>query len=146
MTDALLWDLEETARQLGNVSSRTVLRMIARGEIASKIVGRRRMVVSQSVRNWLDGGPHPAHTERRVERDVRGVNACQKHAGRSATVFIDAQTRQTTGLVTSTRVEKELDDLLAPAIRKKPRRCSQNGESKRGSRSTGGLNPPGSSR
>ena len=36
MTDTLLWDLEEAARQLGGLSPRTVRRMIERGELPIK--------------------------------------------------------------------------------------------------------------
>jgi len=44
MTDPLLWDLSETARQLGGVSTRTVQRLIGAGEINARRVGRRLMV------------------------------------------------------------------------------------------------------
>ena len=41
MSDELLWDLNETARQLGSVSTRTVQRLIKRGELRSVQVLRR---------------------------------------------------------------------------------------------------------
>ena len=129
MSTPLLWDLKETAHQLGNVSTRTVQRLVARGEIATKRVGRRRMVIAASVQAWLDGDMPTAHTGKRVGRDVRGVKACQKHAGKKGTASTAALTRQTTGPVTSMRAARELDDLLAPATKKKPRPHSRNGES-----------------
>jgi len=146
MADALLWDLKETAHQLGNVSTRTVQRLVARGDIATKKVGRRRMVIAASVIAWLDGDMPTTHTGKRVGRDVRGVKACQKHAGKKGTASTAARTRQTTGPVISTRAARELDDLLAPATKKKPRQRLRNGESKRVNRSTGVQNPPGSLR
>lgn len=36
----LLWNLEETAKQLGNISPRTVQRLIQRGELTVVRVGR----------------------------------------------------------------------------------------------------------
>lgn len=146
MTDALLWNLEETARQLGNVSSRTVLRMIARGEIATKKVGRRRMVVSQSVRDWLDGDLQPTHTTNCVGRDVRGVNVCQKHANGKATASTADRIHRTGGQATSTQVAKELADLLAPGTNRSQKQYSQNGGCKHGSKNTGAQSPKDCSR
>lgn len=146
MTDALLWDLEETARQLGNVSSRTVLRMIARGDITSKKVGRRRMVVSQSVRSWLDGDAQPAHTANSVGRDVRGVNVCQKHANGKVTASIADPIHRTGGQATSTRVARELADLLAPGTNRRQKQYSQNGGCKLRSKNTGVVSPKDCSR
>ena len=137
MSDALLWDLEETAHQLGNVSARTVLRMIARGEIATKKVGRRRMVVSRSVRDWLDGEMQPTHTVSSVGRDVRGANVCQKHANEKMTASTADPIHRTGGPATSMRVARELADLLAPETNRRQKQYSPNGESKRESKNTG---------
>lgn len=137
MADALLWDLEETAHQLGNVSARTVLRMIARGEIATKKVGRRRMVISQSVRDWLEGDIRPAHTGECVGRDVRGVNVCRKHANERMTASTAELIHRTGGPATSMRVARELADLLAPETNRRQKQYSPNGESKRESKNTG---------
>ena len=141
MTESLLWDLEETARQLGNVSCRTVLRMIARGEIATRKVGRRRMVVSESVRDWLDGEKEPAHTVSRVGRDVRGANVCQKHANEKTTASTADPIHRTGGPAMSMRVARELADLLAPATSRRQKQYSPNGGCKRESRNTGVVSP-----
>ena len=50
MTDTLLWSLEEAARQLGGVSTRTVRRLLEAGEIEPRRVGRRLLVCAASVR------------------------------------------------------------------------------------------------
>ena len=129
MSNALLWDLEETAHQLGNVSSRTVLRMIARGEIATKKVGRRRMVVSRSVREWLDGEIEPAHTVEGVGRDVPNEEsiACQEHARKprllsaGAVASLSAATLHSGGPRTQTLKAKEFADLLKRKTVKKRR-------------------------
>ena len=40
MTDTLLWNLDEAARQLGGLSIRTVRRLIERGELPVVRIGR----------------------------------------------------------------------------------------------------------
>jgi len=121
MADALLWDLEETAHQLGDVSTRTVLRMIERQEIIAKKVGRRRMVIAASVRSWLDDGIHDTHTVPSAGPDVRGETTCQKRV-RPKTAFMKERTRRTGGHRTSTGAAKELAEVLARPIAKKRRR------------------------
>ena len=130
MADALLWSLEETARQLGDVSTRTVRRMIDRREIFTKKVGRRRMVIAASVRAWLDEDMTTAHTVQSVGRDVQGVKACQKHAGESRTASTVDRIRRTTGPASSIRAAKELADLLAPKATKKRKQFSPSGKLK----------------
>lgn len=53
MTDTLLWNLAETARQLGGVSTRTIERLIADGEFPVIRVRHRRMIEAALVRRWL---------------------------------------------------------------------------------------------
>ena len=48
--DTLLWDLTETARQLGGVSTRTVRRLLQRGEIQAHRVGRRLLISRKCAR------------------------------------------------------------------------------------------------
>ena len=38
MNDPLLWNLDEAARQLGDVSTRTVRRMLERGELPDPLI------------------------------------------------------------------------------------------------------------
>ena len=45
---ALLWSFGKTARKLGGVSTRTVLRLVDDGELVSVYVGRRRMITAAS--------------------------------------------------------------------------------------------------
>ncbi|MFZ4790849.1 MAG: hypothetical protein ACOYMW_08160 [Candidatus Competibacteraceae bacterium] len=53
MPDALLWNLDEAARQLGGVSIRTIERMIADGEFSVIYIRKRRMIAAEIVRQWL---------------------------------------------------------------------------------------------
>lgn len=53
MTETLLWDLAETARQLGGVSERSVRRLIDRGELPKVRVGRRLLLPSAAVRAYV---------------------------------------------------------------------------------------------
>lgn len=48
MSDALLWDLAEAARQLGGVSPRTVRRLIASGALPAVRIGRLRSQIRRS--------------------------------------------------------------------------------------------------
>lgn len=52
--DPILWSIEETARQLGKVSERTVQRMIADGDLLVVPVRGRIMVEVASVRQYID--------------------------------------------------------------------------------------------
>ncbi|WP_390165228.1 helix-turn-helix domain-containing protein [Thiorhodovibrio frisius] len=57
----LLWDLEETANQLGGVSARLVKRLLDRGDLRAQRVGRRLLVNVQSVLEYIDQAPSLAH-------------------------------------------------------------------------------------
>ncbi len=72
MTEPLLWNLDEAARQLGNVSTRTVRRMLERGELPVVRVGRSVRIPAQAVRSWVDLNMANAHNLR-----VRGAK-CAK--------------------------------------------------------------------
>ncbi len=54
MNETLLWDLAETARQLGGVSTRTVRRLVQQQKIAGARVRSCVMVRPESVRAYLD--------------------------------------------------------------------------------------------
>ena len=128
MSSALLWDLQETARQLGDVSTRTVRRLIERNEIETKKIGRRLMVKRESVIAWVEGDKH---TDKRVERGVLGEKACQKqHASRTKMGSTNAMIRRTTGPVSPTQAAEELADLLSPKAKEKQRRSSPGGNLK----------------
>jgi len=50
---ALLWSIARTQRQLDLKCRDTVERMIKAGQLTSVKIGKRRMVVAQSVRDWI---------------------------------------------------------------------------------------------
>ncbi|MBK7542305.1 MAG: helix-turn-helix domain-containing protein [Candidatus Competibacteraceae bacterium] len=52
--EPLLWSITETARQLGEVSARTVQRMIADGDLVEVSVRGRTMVDVASVRRYIE--------------------------------------------------------------------------------------------
>ena len=53
MADELLWSLEEAARQLGGVSTRTVRRLIDSGDLTAVKVGRRITIPADVAREWV---------------------------------------------------------------------------------------------
>ena len=111
MNEHLLWDLEETARQLG-VCTRTVRRLIMRGEIPAVRVGRCIRVPARGVHDWLEKSMHPAHNPDCAEPGVRKEFTCH-------TV---AKTVQFGGSVTSTQAVRELGVLLKQPTARKQRR------------------------
>ena len=54
MTETLLWSLEEAARQLGGISTRTVRRLLHVGEIEPRRVGKRLLVCAASVHSYVE--------------------------------------------------------------------------------------------
>ena len=54
MTDPLLWSIGEAAGILGDVSRRTVQRLIERREFPVIKVGRRVMIPAQAILEWVD--------------------------------------------------------------------------------------------
>jgi excisionase family DNA binding protein len=57
----MLWSIKETARRLGNVSTRTVRRLLERGELPTMRIGRLIRIPPEGVRAWLDRNIHQAH-------------------------------------------------------------------------------------
>lgn len=49
----LLWNLEEVARQLGGISTKTVRRMTATGQLPIVRIGRRAMIPAAAVADWV---------------------------------------------------------------------------------------------
>ncbi|HYN77272.1 MAG TPA: helix-turn-helix domain-containing protein [Lamprocystis sp. (in: g-proteobacteria)] len=72
MTDPLLVDLAECARQLGQISTRTVRRLIDANSIRSVRVGRRLMVTMESLREYVNHENADRNHPGRVEPDARG--------------------------------------------------------------------------
>jgi hypothetical protein len=54
MTDTLLWDIPETARQLGGMTPRSVWRLIAADKLVVVRIGRRTFVDPDSARMLID--------------------------------------------------------------------------------------------
>lgn len=99
----LLWSLEETARQLGGVSIRTVRRMAERGEILSAHVGRLLKIRSESVHAFVDGQTKQAHNSGCVGSLVwKGNDPC----------YTNAKARRTGGQGSPTQQAVQLDALL----------------------------------
>ena len=57
MDEPLLWSLEEAARQLGGISTRTVRRMAQQGAFPLVRIGRRTLIPAAAVYVWV------AHTQ-----------------------------------------------------------------------------------
>ena len=111
MDEQLLWDIEETARQLG-VCTRTVRRLIMRGEFPAVRVGRCIRVSAQGVREWLEKTMRPAHNPECAEPGMRKESSCH-------TV---ARIVRVGGSVTTTQAARELDVLLKQPTARKQRR------------------------
>ena len=126
MTDTLLWSLEEAARQLGGISTRTVRRLLEVGEIEPRRVGRRLLVSAASVRFYVDRLGPGAQNPERAGRDVREESTCLESAKPTRMASMSALTLRATGRPTWTQAARELDGLLASKSQskggEKPRR------------------------
>ena len=126
--DPLLWNLEETARQLGGVSVRTVRRLINSGAIEAQRVGRRVMVKVASVRALVDQDNGAAHNCSCAGKAVRQEESTgRESANVTKTASSLAPTRRTGGRASRTAAAEQLADLLGCArtktpIKSKPRR------------------------
>ncbi|MEW6332078.1 MAG: helix-turn-helix domain-containing protein [Pseudomonadota bacterium] len=110
--ERLLWSLEETARQLGDVSTRTVRRLVERGELPAVRVGRLLRIPREGVRAWVDQYLDRTHNPPRSEPGVRKETTCHT----------DAKIAPSTGSASSTQAARELGVLLKlPTARKQPR-------------------------
>jgi excisionase family DNA binding protein len=112
MHPPLLWSLDEVTHQLGDISRRSVLRLIERGELPSVKVGRRVMIPAHTVHEWVDQRMKLADNHSNAGLGVRRKekNACHT----------DAKTVPIGGFLSSTQVDKELDALLTLRTEKKP--------------------------
>ena len=127
MNDVLLWDLDETARQLGGVSTRTVRRMLDEGLIESRKVGRRLLVRVASVRAYVDEVNSASDNRPGAGPDVREDSTC--HTSARIPPF--------GGCPSPIQAARELDDLLEPPTARKPKRSKQNGSSSPTGRNNG---------
>ncbi|MGI0015429.1 MAG: helix-turn-helix domain-containing protein [Nitrososphaera sp.] len=111
MRDTLLWSVEEAAHQLGEISIRTIQRLIDRGELPLVKVGRRVMIPVSAIREWIDQQAQSAHNQQGAGPGVRSKEKSACHT--------DAKIVPFGGYRTPTQMGKELDALLAPRTEKK---------------------------
>ncbi len=112
MSEALLWNLDEAARQLGDISTRTVRRMLERGDLPVVRIGRSVRVPAEAVRNWVDMNMTIPHNAICAGPDVQGGSTCH----------ISARILPFGGSATPTRVGEELDALLERRTERKQKR------------------------
>jgi len=123
MTDPLLWDLSETARQLGGVSTRTVQRLIGAGEINARRVGRRLMVRVDSVRAYLDQEMLDKHNSGCAGKAVlkrEGGSTCRESASETRMASSPGRTRRSGGRALRTDAADQLAVLLEFDKKKTP--------------------------
>jgi excisionase family DNA binding protein len=116
-SETLLWDLEETARQLGRVSVRTVRRLINSGSIDAQRVGRRVMVKVASVRAFVDRENGAVHNCSCAGKAVhQEESTCRESANVTRTVSSLAQIRHIGGRASRTAAAEQLADLLGCGV------------------------------
>lgn len=151
---SILWDLNETCRQLGGVSKSTVRRLIQQGDLASCRVGNRLLrVLADSVRAYVEN-----HTFGKSTSEVRGgvmpanvvvmpVEAQNSPCAESVACreiepcHTDARIHRIGGSNTPTQAGNQLTNLLAQLTLKKQKHSKQNGVLRRISKGSGALSP-----
>ena len=108
--EPLLFTLNESARQL-SVSTRTVRRMMERGELPWVRIGRAIRIPAKSLKKWVDINMSSEHNYSCAGNVQGGKSTC--HTNAKIVPF--------GGLVTSTQAAKELGDLLAQRHTRKPK-------------------------
>ncbi len=109
LIEPLLWNIGETAHQLG-VSTRTVRRMLVKGQLGGIRIGRSVRISVQSVRDFVEKQAIPAQNSDCVGSAMRkGGSICH----------INAKTVPYGGHHTPTQAAKELDDLLERRTKRK---------------------------
>jgi excisionase family DNA binding protein len=113
-SEPLLWDLSETARQLGGISTRTVRRMLDRGELTAHRLGRRLMIRADSVRGYLDLCTPSLHNSGHAGKAVLPLedSTCRKSVNAIKTGSSPARIRRTGGRATRMEAANRLADLL----------------------------------
>lgn len=119
----LLWSLEEVAHQLGGISTRTVRRLAAAGELTVVHVGPRLpRVLADSVHAYVARLAQGVHNHSCAESGAwKGEALCPTND----------LIRQSGTSVTPTQAAKELDAVLARPTTGKLRRWKQSGSLKR---------------
>lgn len=126
----LLWSIEETARQLGNVSKRTVQRLLKSGALPRvKVLGITR-IPSGAVIDWV---------ARQLERVQNPGCAAPVAWKESIPCHTDAMTHPSGGPVSQTQKAAELDALLEQLTGAKPMPSKPSGSLKPTRRDSGGL-------
>ena len=100
----LLWSLNEAAKQLGNISVRTLRRLIDRGELGTVRMGRRRFVRPQDAMDWVERNVIGVHTPCCAGPGVRTKEINARHT--------DAKIVPFGGCHTPTQAAEELGGLL----------------------------------
>lgn len=109
----LLWSLNETAKQLGGVSVRTVRRMVEQRELSSCPVRGRVLVVPESVHAFVASKTQQAHNPECVGSVAwKGNDPC----------YENAKAHRTGGQITPMQAAKELDALLEQKTKRKQKR------------------------
>ncbi|MGH8644167.1 MAG: helix-turn-helix domain-containing protein [Gammaproteobacteria bacterium] len=128
--ERLLLTLPEAAKAL-SVATRTVRRLIERGELPKVKVGRCVRVPAEAVQAWVDKQMRYVHNDGRAGSGVRGKeNACHT----------DVKIVPFGGCHTPTKMARELGDLLRQPIAKRRKLLKRNGKSKGIARNTGVRN------
>ena len=111
MTDTLLWSLDETARQLGGISIRTVRRMLKRGDLKPVRIGRSLRVCANSVHSFVDRSRTKSDNPCGVA--VLGENTCHEKRSETKTESTSGRTHRTGGQRSRTAAADQLGALLA---------------------------------
>ncbi|MGB1108908.1 MAG: helix-turn-helix domain-containing protein, partial [Gammaproteobacteria bacterium] len=114
LDDVLLWSLEETTRQLGGISPRTLRRMITAGDLHTQRIGRRVLVVSDSVHECLDMDRALSHNSSGAGEAVQpgGIRTCQESAKEIRTGSTPTRIRRTGGPVSANEMAELLGEVL----------------------------------
>lgn len=109
----LLWTLNDAAAQLGNVSVRTVRRLVDRGDLPSVRIGRLVRIPAAAVHDWIARNSVSAHNQPCVKPEAwKGTQPC----------LTNAMTHRITGSVLPMQAAKELGNLLELPISRKRKR------------------------
>lgn len=125
----LLWTIEETARQLGNVSRRTVYRLLAAGVLPKvKVMGATR-IPPGAVADWVE----------RMTKEAQNQPCAAPVAWKEIEpCHTDVTTRLSGGLATPTQAAAELDALLAQLTDERRKPSKRSGNSKPTRQENGG--------
>lgn len=119
----LLWPFEEVAHQLGGISTRTVRRLVAAGELPVVYVGPRLpRVPADSVHAYVA----------RLAQGVHNSSCAESEAWKGKTPWsTDEMIPRSIGVVSPMQAARELDALLARPTAARPKRLKQSGSLKR---------------